>query len=148
MKKYEVYFDGACLNDGTKNNPMGIGVVFYENGVEVAAFSKRAKKNGSSNMAEWIACAFALQKFASWALPWLGDDDQVFVYGDSQLIVNQFNGLFKIKHWEFEGYYELAHQAVEQIGPNWSGMFHVRRHLNKRADELSKLALDKAKITK
>ncbi len=65
------------------------------------------------------------------------------VYCDSQLVVEQLNGNFKIKHPNIK---LLADEAKRLMGefPGAISIHHVRRELNKVADGLVNRALDGA----
>jgi len=62
------------------------------------------------------------------------------VYGDSLLVINQITGLYKVKS---DSLLELHKEAVElKTHFDYIEFNHVYRENNKRADELSNLALE------
>jgi ribonuclease HI len=61
---------------------------------------------------------------------------------DSELIINQLSGKFKIKNPELKNIYK----EISDILGNWTGHItytHIRREKNKEADRLSNIAMDK-----
>ena len=64
----------------------------------------------------------------------------IHVYGDSQLVINQINGIYKVKN---VGLQEL-YQEVQRLKAEFETIVftHIYREFNKRADHLSNIALD------
>jgi ribonuclease HI len=62
------------------------------------------------------------------------------VYADSQLMVRQINGQYKVKHPGLKPLFEKAKILIAQFDS--FAMDHVRRELNQRADALANQALD------
>ena len=91
MARERIYFDGACL----PKNPGGIacfGVVAVDsNNIRVKEKWGIVSEHGTNNIAEWNGLIEALKLARK-----LGWKD-VKILGDSQLVVNQFNGLWQIK---------------------------------------------------
>ena len=70
--------------------------------------------------------------------------DEVNVYGDSKLVIEQVKGNWKVKSDTLRPIYL---EIQKHITPEYFTKItfnHVRRHLNKRADELANVALDNA----
>jgi ribonuclease HI len=64
----------------------------------------------------------------------------VAIYSDSQLIVRQINGQYKVRHPDMISLYREARKKIAMLA-----MFrleHVRRENNKDADRMVNLALD------
>ena len=90
----------------------------------------------TNNIAEYTALVRALERARS-----LGARRAV-VYSDSELMIKQMRGEYKVKH---AGLLPLYEQAKELVSDFDAVTFrHVRREQNKRADELCNLALDGA----
>lgn len=66
--------------------------------------------------------------------------DRIHIYSDSQLLVRQIIGQYRVKS---ENIRPLYAQAVEKLAKfeDWS-IDHVRRELNQRADQLANRAMD------
>lgn len=62
------------------------------------------------------------------------------VYSDSELMVRQISGVYKVKNADLLPLYEEAKELIEQLQS--FEIIHVRRELNKRADELCNKSLD------
>lgn len=130
---YKIYHDGSCSNSGNKE--MGIGLVVWRNGeIHHEMFHNAGK--GTSNVAEWIGCVLAMK--AGMLLAAEEPECEIYVYSDSQLIVNQFSGEWRIKDEIFVGLKKKAVEYKIQMEANFKGLFWVRRNFNKEADVQSK----------
>ncbi len=93
MKKVTIYTDG-----GSRGNPgaSAIGVVFCNEKGE--AFKKYAEFLGeaTNNEAEYQAVIFALKKFKTLFGKKIAEGAEVQVKSDSELMVRQLNGQYKI----------------------------------------------------
>lgn len=132
--RYTCHFDGSYRNHEGKED-MGIGcVILDENKRIVFELSLHINKPGSTNYAEYSACIEVLK----WLT--LNEHEHAIVNGDSKLVVNQLNGLWKVRKGT---YTDKAAEAMELFKslPNvdivWS-----RRNKNKEADGLSKMGLN------
>lgn len=137
----EVYFDGLCqpINPGgipcyaflVKSNEK---TIYSEYGVAGEPFSEDA----TNNVAEYTALAKALQ--------WLIDNNfssqKVEVKSDSQLVVNQLLGDYKVKARRIISLYKevlLLKNRFQDIQITW-----IPRDKNKEADKLTNKAYNKA----
>jgi ribonuclease HI len=90
----------------------------------------------TNNQAEYTALVRALEHALE-----LGPQHRVLVHSDSELMVKQMNGEYRVKNEELRGLYEEARALRARFdGP--VTIRHVRRAQNKRADELCNEALD------
>jgi len=93
MKKIIIYIDG-----GSRGNPgpSAVGVVFCnEKGEEIKRYSKCIGK-GTNNEAEYKALIFALEKFKQVFGKKLARASEVEIRSDSQLLVKQLEGEYKV----------------------------------------------------
>jgi ribonuclease HI/probable phosphoglycerate mutase len=93
MRKIIVYVDG-----GSRGNPgpAAIGVLFCnEKGNCFRKFSEYLGKM-TNNEAEYKAAIFALKKFKSIFGKKLAKETEIEIRSDSELLVNQMNGKYKI----------------------------------------------------
>src|SRR5438132_8586084 len=90
----------------------------------------------TNNQAEYTALVRALEHALE-----LGPDDRVVVHSDSELMVKQLNGEYRVKNEELRPLYEEAIELRHQFAGGVS-FVHVRRGQNQRADELCNEALD------
>jgi ribonuclease HI len=92
----------------------------------------------TNNQAEYTALVRALEHALR-----LGPDNRLLIHSDSELMVKQMRGEYKVKNEELRDLYEQARRLVRQFaGP--VTFKHVRREFNKRTDELCNQALDAA----
>jgi ribonuclease HI len=122
-------FDGC-----SKGNPgfAGIGAVIYNEGDEVWASSKFIGLK-TNNYSEYSALIFGLKAALEMRI------ENLCVLGDSLLVINQINGIYKVKSEELLPLYEEALHLKKQF--KFIEFNHVYREKNKRADELSNIAL-------
>lgn len=93
MKKIIIYTDG-----GSRGNPgpAAIGVLFFnEKGIPFKKYSQYLGEM-TNNEAEYQAVIFALKKFKSIFGKKLAKETEIEIRSDSELIVNQLKGKYKI----------------------------------------------------
>lgn len=135
MKKIDIYGDGSCFNKVGFLSSMGVGIVIKIDGITYKRIS-RFIGYGTSNIAEWSALTMALIEMYLFSKK----DVCRFTYTtDSQLIVNQFNGVYSNNC--FADYYDRAKIIYDNIHYLQSSVIvsWVPREKNKEADFLSKL---------
>jgi ribonuclease HI len=93
MRKIIVYVDGGARGNP---GPAAIGVLFCnEKGNCFRKFSEYLGKM-TNNEAEYKAAIFALKKFKSIFGKKLAKETEIEIRSDSELLVNQMNGKYKI----------------------------------------------------
>lgn len=136
MKKYYVWTDGGARGNP---GPAGYGVVIKneqrENLAEIAEYLGET----TNNQAEYWGLVTALEKVRELAA---GEPVEVEVRMDSELIVKQMNGLYKIKNEGLKPLYWRIRDLVLALGGAVS-FTHVPRRENKEADALSNVAMDR-----
>jgi ribonuclease HI len=90
--------------------------------------------NTTNNVAEYTALVKALEAAADLGLK------RVSVFSDSELLVKQMNGEYRVKHPDLQPLYRDARELVKEF--ETVSLAHVRREQNKRADALCNEALD------
>jgi len=130
MTEFTLKFDGC-----SKGNPgrAGIGAVIYKNGLEYWASCKYIGDNKTNNESEYSALIFGLEAAIEKNI------NELSVYGDSLLVINQVNGIYKVKNEKLFELYERATELKKQF--SYIDFNHIYRKDNKRADELSNIAL-------
>ncbi len=132
MKKLTVYTDGAA-----KGNPgkAGIGIIIYNQ--EGAVVKKISKYIGiaTNNVAEYLALIYGLQE----ALILKAED--VSLYTDSELVLKQMEGLYRVKENLLSQLFLLA----QHLKKNFKKIefLHLSHFENKEADHLANIALSK-----
>ena len=127
----------ANVDGGSRGNPgpAGYGVrIVLDDGAIVDL--KDALGIATNNVAEYNGLLAALR----WAV-----DHGVHalqVRADSELMVKQMNGVYRVKNPGLQPLYEEARALARQIGR--VTFEHVRRELNKDADRLANEAMDEA----
>ena len=125
------YFDGGARGNP---GPAGYGVHIVDDQGQVLSEQHGSLGIATNNVAEYHGLIAALQ----WAVE--HDVKSLTVRGDSQLIVEQMRGNYKVKHEGLKPLYLQARMLVMQIGD--VRYEHVRRDQNKDADRLSNLGMD------
>ena len=128
-----VHADGASRGNP---GPAAAAVVAYDtDGTELTSRAKRLGK-ATNNVAEYSACILALELAADFGAP------NVTIRMDSELVVKQMNGEYKIKN---ENLAVLAGEARElAAGFDRCVWEHVPRARNAAADKLANEILDEA----
>lgn len=127
----------ANVDGGSRGNPgpAGYGVrIVLDDGAIVDL--KDSLGIATNNVAEYNGLLAALR----WAV-----DHSVRalqVKADSELMVKQMNGVYRVKNPGLQPLYEEARALARQIGR--VTFEHVRRELNKDADRLANEAMDEA----
>ena len=128
--EYVLHFDGCSKGNP---GPAGIGAVISKSGSEEWCGCQFIG-NRTNNQSEYSALILGLKEALSRNIK------QLQVYGDSLLVINQVTGQFKVKNVLLQ---ELYKEAVNLIGKfDYIVFNHVYRDFNKRADQLSNLALE------
>jgi ribonuclease HI len=132
QQMYAAYFDGSTepVNPG---GSMGCGVAIRcgDEWVEKIAEVYPAHPSNTNNVAEYLA----LNKLLDWFINNELTDAELIVRGDSQLVINQMFGSWRIKKG---AYVEAAQQARKKLRKftkvrgEW-----IRRERNELADSLS-----------
>lgn len=137
VKHWLLQFDG-----GSRGNPGrgGSGAVIY------AKYSDGVLKETwyghqflgyfgiTNNVAEYVGLIAGLKQCVKMKLP------SLIVQGDSQLVIRQLEGTNLVKNKNLIVLHSVAKQLLDQI-PDVS-LHHIPRELNKRADELSNMAME------
>jgi ribonuclease HI len=90
----------------------------------------------TNNQAEYTALVRALEHALR-----MGRQNRLHVHSDSELMVKQMRGEYKVKNEDLRDLYEQARKLVKQFAGDVI-FTHIRREYNRRADELCNEALD------
>lgn len=141
--KYEVYFDGEC----SPKNPggwMGYGYVIKTDGKVIArgGGSVEPAPSNTNNQAEYHALHKALQ-YMHYHMDF-GYDDVIHIYGDSQVIINQMNGLWKVRSPNLLGLYRQCRDHMEYFSRSPIPIYFewIPRNKNKEADVEANISLN------
>ena len=128
---WKIFIDGA-----SRNNPGPAGAGFY-----VLKDSKFFAKHGyylgikTNNQAEYLALLLGVLFLQSR----VKSSDHVHIVSDSQLLVRQLKGEYKVKATELKPLFQLAQKIVQELQAE---LFHVLRIDNKHADAMANRGID------
>ena len=124
-------FDG-----GSRGNPgpAGIGIVVRAADRTPLVTLGRYIGRATNNVAEYRALITALEEAKK-----LGAQ-KIVIRGDSELIIKQMNGQYRVKHPDMKVLYDEAQELLAQF--QQSKIEHNLRHKNELADKLANLAMD------
>ena len=127
-----VYTDG-----GARGNPgvAGCGFAVYNAHGDLLQEGYKPLGHMTNNQAEYLGALHGLTCARSF------DPDAITLYMDSELVVKQLQGLYKVKHPQMK---ELFAQ-IQEVVADFSGemeICHVPREQNTHADMLSNKAMD------
>lgn len=129
---YSLYFDGA-----SRGNP-GLasygGVIYDETKTELITYCCKFDNPETNNYAEYYGVLRGME------IALENNIQELTVYGDSKLVIQQLNGLWKVKSANIKPLYEKCLTLKNKFLS--IHFHHVLRKYNKRADELANKALD------
>lgn len=128
--EYVLNFDGCSKGNP---GPAGIGAVISKSGSEEWCGCQFIG-NKTNNQSEYSALILGLKEALSRNIK------KLQVYGDSLLVINQVTGKFKVKNVLLQELYKEAMTLIAKF--DYIVFNHVYREFNKRADQLSNLALE------
>jgi ribonuclease HI len=134
MKELTLFTDGA-----SRNNPgeSGAGVSIMQHGLLLEGIA-RYLGTTTNNIAEYTAAIIGLERAVQ-----LGAS-KVRLYADSELMVKQLNGQYKVRNEGLKPLHARAKELIARIG--CVEIQYIPRERNKDADALANKAIDE-KIT-
>ena len=128
----------AYIDGGARGNPgpAGYGVRIENEAGEMIDELHGALGIATNNVAEYNGLLAALR----WAVD--HGERELHIRADSELLVKQMRGEYKVKHPGLQPLYVRARLLVMELGD--VRFAHVRREKNKEADRLSNLGMDEA----
>lgn len=125
-----IFTDGA-----SRNNPgeAGAGIVIKENGEQVQGIA-RYLGTTTNNIAEYKAAIIGLENAVR-----LGAAS-VRLFADSELLVKQLNGQYKVKNEGLKPLHAKAKELIARIGR--VEVQYIPREQNREADALANRAID------
>jgi len=129
---FKLMFDG-----GSRGNPglSGAGAVIYHFDKELWFESFFVGENATNNHAEYAGLILGLQQAIALNIK------NLKVEGDSLLVINHMKGIYKCRSDNLIDLYDKAKELESYF--ETIEFKHVLRNKNKRADELSNIAIDK-----
>ncbi len=127
---YQIYSDGASRGNP---GPAGIGAVILKDGQVVHEIARYIGTT-TNNVAEYEALLEALDYCVKKKL------SPVEILADSQLMIKQLSGEYRVKHENIKPLYQRAREYLVHL--KITGYKHVPRELNKHADKLANRGID------
>lgn len=129
--KVVVHTDG-----GSRGNPgkAAVGYCVEEKNTKKFCYIARPVGIQTNNIAEYMALCDALEICVA------NEVEEAEIYMDSELIVKQIQGIYKVKNEGLRPFYDKAVQLLHKISKHT--ISHVPRNENKVADKLVNRALD------
>ena len=122
----EAYIDGASHGNP---GPAGVGVVVFDGGTHPVWQLAKPIGETTNNVAEYVALIYVLQEAlrCGWT--------DLTVKSDSELLVRQMNGQYKVRDARLRIFHDLARHLTQ--GLNRCVIEHVPRTENVLADRLA-----------
>ncbi len=129
-KKFYIYTDGA-----SRGNPgnAGAGFIIYNENGDIVKKGKKFLGKKTNNEAEYYALIIALKN--------IPENASVSIFSDSELMVKQLNGEYKVRNEKLKPLYNEVIKLLENKEYNIN---HIKREKNKLADNLANEAIDDA----
>lgn len=132
-QEWLVMIDGAARGNP---GPAGCGAVICDDKGAVVRELSRYLGHATNNVAEYEALVMGLEALIELKR------NRIVVQSDSQLLVRQLNGEYRVKNEKLSLLYQRATGLLRQF--NSYRIVHVRRELNKAADRLANRGIDQA----
>ncbi len=131
VKRATIFTDGAARGNP---GPASIGITIKDEQGKLIASVSQCIGTTTNNQAEYMAIITALEKALSLGVR------QVDLYSDSELVVRQINGRYRVKNAALKPLYQRAKQL--QASLEGFTITHIPRQQNAEADSLANRALD------
>ncbi|HEY8552663.1 MAG TPA: tRNA (adenine(22)-N(1))-methyltransferase TrmK, partial [Thermaerobacter sp.] len=128
---WRLHTDGAARGNP---GPAGIGVVLIDPDGQVAERVARYIGTATNNVAEYRALIAGLERALAYGAR------RLEVYSDSELMVRQLNGEYRVKHEGLKPLYRQVRELVERFDA--VRFIHVPRERNRDADRLANQGID------
>jgi ribonuclease HI len=132
----------ANIDGASRGNPgpASYAVVVRDPGGKIILELAKNIGRETNNVAEYFALLAALDYATTHGITALR------IRSDSELLVRQMQGRYKVKSADLKPLYERASKMARQLG--YFAIEHVRREMNRDADALANVALDSAGVPK
>lgn len=131
MTRLYLYTDGAARGNP---GPAGAGMVILGEDGTVVDESFRYLGTATNNVAEYEALISGLELCRKY------QPCQLHVHMDSELVVRQLQGRYRVKNETLAGFYQKAVELLKIFGT--PALTHIPREKNARADKLANKAID------
>ena len=128
---YKMFSDGASRGNP---GPSGIGAVIFDDKGKVVHEIAEYIGETTNNVAEYEALLAGLAYCVKKKI------EPIEVYADSQLLIRQLTGQYRVKHPNIIPLFQKAKEYLKFV--KCEGFYHVPREENKHADRLSNDGID------
>jgi len=128
--KYKIFSDGASSGNP---GPAGCGYVIYDENDNIVVHESRPLGTATNNVAEYSGLLYAIEKVFTL------NPEAIEIYLDSELIVKQIKGEYKVKNLVLREYYNKVNSLLKNLKYEIN---HIPREMNKYADKLAKKACE------
>ncbi len=128
---WQLFIDGAARRNP---GPAGAGIYIIKDGMP---FFQEGYYLGeqTNNQAEYNALLLGLYHIEQWKQP----HDQLIIFSDSQLLVRQVQGIYRVRNTELIPKHKVAVQWVKALG---ASIHHIPREDNSHADAMANKGID------
>ncbi|MCS7126479.1 MAG: ribonuclease HI family protein [Aigarchaeota archaeon] len=128
--KLKIFFDGSSHGNP---GPSGIGLIIYDkDGREISRFSDYIGFK-TNNEAEYLALIKSLEIAIRLGV------SEVELYSDSELLVKQMNGEYKVRDEKIVKLHSIAQELMKKLKVR---LIHIDREENREADRLANKAIE------
>lgn len=128
---WKLYIDGASRNNP---GPAGAGVVIIKND-QLVFQEGYALGSKTNNQAEYLALLLGIWNVRKY----MASNDHLIIISDSQLMVMQLNGVYRVKDEHLKKLFAVAKNLLVGISCK---VQHVLRDQNKLADAMANKGID------
>ncbi|MEK6565335.1 MAG: ribonuclease HI family protein [Bacteroidota bacterium] len=133
----------AFTDGASRGNPgeAGVGIILKDEQGKTVSKSFGFIGTATNNAAEYLALIACLK------LAGKTKCDRLVVHADSELMVRQMNGEYKVKDAAIKEYFQEVYGMLERM-PFEFEIVHIAREENKEADRLANLGIDSRRTLK
>ena len=132
FKKLVIYTDGGARGNP---GPAGIGALIMDEKKNKIAEISEYIGVATNNQAEYRAVMAAIKKAKELGV------EEINFYLDSQLVVEQLNGNYKVKNKDLQPLFVSIYN--DSLNFKKVAYIHIPREQNKEADKLANMAMDR-----
>ncbi len=128
----------AHTDGASRGNPgeSGIGIIMKDEQGRVIHSTGKYIGMATNNIAEYVALIECLKKAKE------TDCKKLIVHSDSELLVRQMQGTYRVRDEGLKKYFQRAHRLLKNA-PFEFEIYHVARELNRDADMLANVSIDR-----
>lgn len=135
----------AFIDGASRGNPgeSGVGILLRDDGGNVLFSSGGYIGRATNNIAEYVALIECLKRVSRIAenAGWNGKIEKLVVYSDSELLVRQVQGTYRVKNEVLRSYFQRVHRILNKL-PFPFEIHHMSRERNQEADMLANVGID------